>query len=352
MKFTGELRFPEIDHPGVPVQFVIEGAQAELVVEGESLGRWSLYDVHARRLVASAFQIDLDGTEVTFVASDPIDFAYRGVDHMAQTWATMKSKRMGGRSIAVRKSRRDTMPSRLDDLRVAMESNLETYEPKPLAGENSMPTATVQTEAAAPTQAQDWDQRDQAGAIPMVGEAHEEALLEQDIPETPIPAPLVPEPDHALSEQQAWLEEEKRRIAEERARLESERLAAEQREANLLEAYRLEMERLEAERAEIRRQAEEAEAHASLAAEEVARVTAEREAAEVAAAERAEADRVAAEQMAREAAERASAEREAAELAAREAEERAAAELARAEEAAREAAAQAERETAEQAERE
>ncbi len=152
MKFTGELRFPEIDHPGVPVQFVIEGAQAELVVEGESLGRWSLYDVHARRLVASAFQIDLDGTEVTFVASDPIDFAYRGVEHMAQTWATMKSKRMGGRSIAVRKSRRGTMPSRLDDLRIAMESNLETSEPKPLAGENSMPTAALQTEAVAPTQ--------------------------------------------------------------------------------------------------------------------------------------------------------------------------------------------------------
>ncbi|HJS71328.1 MAG TPA: hypothetical protein VJ858_01250, partial [Acidimicrobiia bacterium] len=67
MKFTGELKFPDIDHPGVPVTFLIEETQAELVVEGESLGRWSLYDVHARRLVASAFQIDLEGTEVTFV---------------------------------------------------------------------------------------------------------------------------------------------------------------------------------------------------------------------------------------------------------------------------------------------
>ncbi|HSM45611.1 MAG TPA: hypothetical protein VK969_11400, partial [Acidimicrobiia bacterium] len=78
MKFTGELKFPEIDHPGVPVQFVIAGTQVELLVEEESLGRWSLYDVRARRLVASAFEIEFDGDEVTFVADDPIEFAYRG----------------------------------------------------------------------------------------------------------------------------------------------------------------------------------------------------------------------------------------------------------------------------------
>ena len=124
MKFSGELKFPEIDHPGVPITFLIEGSQAELVLDGESLGRWSLYDVHARRLVASAFQIDLDGTEVTFVADDPVDFAYRGVEHMAEVWAKLKSMNLARRTVAVARSRRGTEPSRVEDLRQAMEENL------------------------------------------------------------------------------------------------------------------------------------------------------------------------------------------------------------------------------------
>ncbi len=342
MKFSGELKFPEIDHPGVPVQFVIEGAQAELVVEGESLGKWSLYDVHARRLVASAFQIDLDGTEVTFVAADPIDFAYRGVEHMAESWADMKSRRLGRRGIAVRKSRKGIEPSRLDDLRAAMEANLEDIAPKPLAGEVSMPAGQdVPVELPAP-QDGDWDMRDQAGSIPVVGTPVEAEQVPATSPEA--------DPDY-LAEQKAWLEEEKSRIADERARLEAERQEAERREANLLEAYRLEMERLEVERTEVRRQAEEAAQRASIAAEEVARATAEKEA-ERAAAERAEAERAAAEEAARVAAERASAERAAAEQAAKEAEERAAAALAAAEQAAREAEVRAEREAAERAEAE
>jgi hypothetical protein len=91
VRFKGEIRFPDIDHPGVPATFVVEDAHAELVLEDESLGRWSLYDVHARRLISAAFQIDLAGTEITFVADDPIDFAYRGVEHMAKTWAEMEA---------------------------------------------------------------------------------------------------------------------------------------------------------------------------------------------------------------------------------------------------------------------
>jgi hypothetical protein len=351
VKFSGELKFPEIDHPGVPVQFVIDGAQAELAVEGESLGRWSLYDVHARRLVASAFLLDLDGTEVTFVAADPIDFAYRGVEHMAQEWASIKSKRVGGRSLAVRKSRRGTIPSRLDDLREAMESNLRDPAPKRLAGEPLIAgaaesAATVQEDDSGQRPA-DWDQRDPAGAIPVVSDeaTPEPGISEEGVTED-VSAPAISEP--ALTEQQRWLEEEKARIAEERARLEEERRAAELREANLLEAYRLEMERLESERAEVRRQAAEASAHAErLAAEESARETADRDAAERAA----EAKRLAAEEAARAAAERASLERRQAEDAAREAEERAAAAVAEAQRQAEEAAEEAKRQEAEEAER-
>jgi hypothetical protein len=253
VKFSGELKFPEIDHPGVPVSFLIEGPQAELVVEGESLGRWSLYDVHARRLVASAFQIDLDGTEVTFVADDPVDFAYRGVEHMAATWATLKSRRIARRTIAVRKSRQGTIPSRIEDMKTAMQANLDAQAaPRQIAGQESMPEPSTPSAApsAAPQQ-RDWDRRDRIGAIPLVGSEPVASVPEPE----PESTPTIDEP--SLTDQHRLLDEERRRIAEERSKLEEERRIAEQREADRIEAYRLEMQRLEDEREELRRQAAE-----------------------------------------------------------------------------------------------
>lgn len=250
MKFSGEIRFPELDHPGVPVQFVIDGRQAELIVEGESLGRWSLYDVHARRLVASAFQIVLDGTEVTFVADDPIDFAYRGVEHMAETWAAMKSRQIGRRMVAVRQSRKGTIPSRIPELRAAMEANLEV-EPRPLAGEPVIAATTQAPQTTAAEEPGDWDRRDADAAIPLVN-----AETEEEQPEPVAEASrLSTEIEARLAEDMRRLEEERQRIAEERAHLEAERLEVEQREAVRIEAYRIEMQRLEAEREELRRQA-------------------------------------------------------------------------------------------------
>ncbi|HEX6300437.1 MAG TPA: hypothetical protein VF148_08235 [Acidimicrobiia bacterium] len=255
MKFSGELKFPEIDHPGVPVRLAIDDTQLEMLIDGESLGRWSLYDVHARRLVASAFQIDLDGTEVTFVADDPIDFAYRGVEHMAETWATLKSKRMASRTIAVRKSRRDTIPSRIDDMKEAMVANLDTGSgPRQIAGEHAMPEPSLAERAEAAgdlsedVTAVDWDRREPGAAIPLAGV---ESLDETDVAET-----------SELSEQARILEQETLRLAEERARFEEERRRAELQEANRIEAYRLEMQRLEAEREQLRRQAAELEERA------------------------------------------------------------------------------------------
>jgi hypothetical protein len=247
VKFNGELKFPEIDHPGVPVTFLVEGTLAELVVEGESLGRWSLYDIHARRLVASAFQIEFDGAEVTFVADDPVDFAYRGVEHMAETWAGIKSKRIANRALAVRKSRRGTAPSRLDDMRAAMEANLEAQSaPRNIAGEEVASDRTTETNTVPRVPGgSDWDRRDQAGAIPLVGSES-----------TPPPVPP-PSLDPQLSEEARLIEEEKQRIVDEWAKLEEERRRAEQQEANRIEAFRLEMQRLEEERAELRRQAAE-----------------------------------------------------------------------------------------------
>jgi hypothetical protein len=117
---------PEVDHPGIPATIVVEGGLAEVLLEGESLGRWSLYDVHAARLVSSAFSISLDGEEITFIADEPVDFAYKGVEHMAGVWARYKSMTMPRRLVAVGRSRRGTTPSRIPELREAMLLNLQT----------------------------------------------------------------------------------------------------------------------------------------------------------------------------------------------------------------------------------
>lgn len=224
MIFKGEIRFPDIDHPGVPATFVVEDVQAELVLDDESLGRWSLYDVHARRLISAAFQIDLAGTEITFVAADPIDFAYRGVEHMAKTWAEIEARPFARRKLAVSKSRKGVIPSQLDELRDLMQANLATQSTRRLVGQPVMEPIPV-----------------------------EELVVEKP----PIP-PLIGSTDTErarLAAELAALEEEKARIAEERRKLEDELRAADEREANRVEAYRLEMRRLEAEREAARRQA-------------------------------------------------------------------------------------------------
>jgi hypothetical protein len=125
VKFTGQVRVPEIDHPGVPATILIDGDQAEVFLEGESLGRWSLFDVQAARLVSSAFSLSLHGEEITFIADEPVDFAYKGVDHMADAWARFKSMSVPRRVVAVGRSRRGTHPSRIAELREAMLKNLE-----------------------------------------------------------------------------------------------------------------------------------------------------------------------------------------------------------------------------------
>jgi hypothetical protein len=152
VKFTGEIRIPDVDHPGVPATFLIEGDQAEVLLEGESLGRWSLFDVHTSRLVSAAFLVKIGKDELTFIADEPVDFAYKGVERMAEVWARFKSMTIPRRTIAVKRSRRGTHPSRIDELREAMLQNLaapplapveekltdippviETVEPEPMA---------------------------------------------------------------------------------------------------------------------------------------------------------------------------------------------------------------------------
>lgn len=129
MKFKGQVKIPELDSPGVPAVILIEDPQAELFVEGESLGRWSLVDVRAERLIANAFSLNLDGDEVTFIADDPIDFAYGGVDQMANVWARYKTMTLPRRAVATSRSRKGVKPSRIADLRSAIEETLSSPAP-------------------------------------------------------------------------------------------------------------------------------------------------------------------------------------------------------------------------------
>ena len=152
MKFTGQVRVPEVDHPGVPATIVVEEGQTEVFLEGESLGRWSLFDVRAARLVSSAFSLSLDGEEITFIADEPVDFAYKGVDHMAGVWARYKSMTIPRRVVAVGRSRRGTIPSRIPELRDAMLQNLQT------AGRGASRLASMDM-TTAPPEASPWTKR-------------------------------------------------------------------------------------------------------------------------------------------------------------------------------------------------
>ena len=108
MRFTGQVRVPEDrpsgrsrDHPG--------GGGPD-----RSLSRRGI----ARPLVAfrrpcgasglRAFSLSLGGEEITFIADEPVDFAYKGVDHMAEVWARYKSMTIPRRVVAVGRSRRGT----------------------------------------------------------------------------------------------------------------------------------------------------------------------------------------------------------------------------------------------------
>ena len=125
MRFDGQIRVPDVDHPGVPATFLVDEDHAEMILEGETLGRWSLFDVQVDRLVSKAFQVDLAGEEITFLADEPVEFAYNGVEHMAERWARYKAMTFPRRMLAVAKSRRGAIASRIQDLREAMEENLE-----------------------------------------------------------------------------------------------------------------------------------------------------------------------------------------------------------------------------------
>ena len=262
MKFTGQIRVPEIDHPGVPATLLIEDVQFEVILEGESLGRWSLYDVQARRLVSSAFQVDLAGEEITFLADDPIDFAYTGVEHMAEVWARFKSMNVARRSVAVRRSRKGTTPSKISEFREAMVENLQAerggflVEKGPVGqGEITAKSVAQEVESLSVNHRSIESVEPAAETqMPVTDETtgDEEARLEAQ------------RADAELVEQQRLehelLEDEKRAIAEERASLEAEkqsleieRLKVEQTEADRVEAFRLEMERLESQRLEIAR---------------------------------------------------------------------------------------------------
>jgi hypothetical protein len=282
VKFTGQIRVPEVDHPGVPATFLIDGVQAEVVLEGESLGRWSLYDVHARRLVSSAFQVELGGEEVTFLADDPIDFAYRGVEHMAEVWARFKSMNVARRPVAVRRSRKGTTPSKVSELRNAMVENLQAErsgfltDNEPVRQDEITAKSVAQKMESLSVKDKSIESVEPATEtrIPIIGETtgDEGDHLEAQRAEAERAEQQLLESER-LEDEKRSIEEERARLEAEKLSLEAERLKAEQMEADRIEAFRLEMKRLESEREDQQRlEAEQSEA----SRQEMERLQAER----------------------------------------------------------------------------
>ena len=303
MRFGGQIRVPEVDHPGVPATFLVDENQAEVILEGESLGRWSLFDVQVDRLVSNAFQIDLAGEEITFLADEPVDFAYKGVEHMAEVWARYKTMTIARRLVAVRRSRKGTTPSRLAELHEAMVENLEEVQTsyrRTLAGETletdsvtsgpqvAEPESVTEPEPeASPFADSPIEDRseDLIPTVPLGGETTGDRADQLDVARTA--AALEAEHQKATGALEAERLEGERLQA---ARLDMERLDAERRSLEQRhETERLETERLEAERKELK----------TLDAERVKRERAENERFEAQREEleRLEADRIKREQI-------------------------------------------------------
>lgn len=286
---------------------MIEGNQAEVVLEGEeSLGRWSLFDVQARRLISAAFQVELEGEEITFIADEPIDFAYRGVEEMAGVWARFKSMNIVRRKVAVSRSRNGTRASRIPELRAAMEENLGIraksvslpgtgrFAEPPAPGthvwdRSPRPDEVVDEPEVAEEEATATPEPDEEPTIPLVTSPPREPVTEAAVDDADLEATLAAErraldetrrqlrePAGEASEEAATLAAERKAIEEERARLEELRRdldemhkAAEKREEDRVEAFRLEMQRLERERKEFERLDQEREASLRQALEEL-----------------------------------------------------------------------------------
>ena len=262
MRFGGQIRVPDVDHPGVPATFLVDETHAEMILEGESLGRWSLFDVQVDRLVSKAFQVDLAGEEITFLADEPVEFAYNGVEHMAEVWAKYKTMTLARRLVAVRRSRKGTTPSRLAELREAMVENLAEEQSsygRSLAGEtvaanSATPSPQVVAEpepVVSPFTDSPIEDRSEhlIPTIPSVGETTGDQADQLEVAR----AAAELEADHlkaaqALEAERQSLEAERTQVEEQRKRLEEALGEAERLEGERLKAARLDMERLEAER--------------------------------------------------------------------------------------------------------
>lgn len=181
----------------MPASLLVEGKQLELFVEDESIGRWSLVDVRAERLISSAFSLKLADEEVTFIADQPTEFAYGGVEEMANVWARHRTMRFPRRIVANSRSRQGTKPSRIGDLRDAIEESLNGVptalvsggEParKTAAGVESLRRSQTQEPPAEKARVEDKPPARPPGPAAEPLPEPEPALVEDAVPPTPEP---------------------------------------------------------------------------------------------------------------------------------------------------------------------
>ncbi|MCH8971902.1 MAG: hypothetical protein IH918_07465, partial [Acidobacteria bacterium] len=173
--------------------------------------------------------MELAGEEITFIADDPIDFAYRGVEHMAEVWARFKSMNVARRLVAVRRSRKRTIPSKISEIREAMVENLQAERGGFLSQKGPVRKDEITAESVAkevgslsvdPKSVESVEPAAET-LMPVIGETTDE---ERDRLEAQHAEEERGEQQRVESER---LEDEKRAIEEERASLDAERKSLE-----------------------------------------------------------------------------------------------------------------------------
>ena len=82
MRFLGQVEIPGVDHPGGASTVIIDESQIEVVVDGDSVGRWSLYDVAISSLAGGTFRLSLGTDQLLFTADQPDSFDSEAVAHV------------------------------------------------------------------------------------------------------------------------------------------------------------------------------------------------------------------------------------------------------------------------------
>nr|MBO2498635.1 hypothetical protein [Acidimicrobiia bacterium] len=149
MRFYGRIRFGDVEDE-LDASVEVDETHVHFFSGDEPLGSWCLADVVAERLVANEFEIDLAGEKVVFLADDQVNFAYGAVQKMAEGWARFHAMNPVRRRRALAAARREARPSRLDEVRRALQEARDELASRTL----ELPAGQQEESAGGPTTAE------------------------------------------------------------------------------------------------------------------------------------------------------------------------------------------------------